>query len=82
MDKRLLTHANWSLLGFTAILFFIGVGNLYSASGVRIEDGIVVSPFYQKQMIWGACGLGCMIACTFFDYRHLRSLAVPFSFWP
>lgn len=78
MDKRLLTHANWSLLGFTAILFFIGVGNLYSASGIRIEDGIAVSPYYQKQLIWGACGLGCMICCTIFDYRHLRSLAIPF----
>lgn len=78
MDRRLLTHANWSLLGFTAILFLIGVGNLYSASGVRIDEGIMVSPFYQKQLLWGAVGLGCMILCTFFDYRHLRALALPF----
>lgn len=78
MDRRLITHANWSLLGFSAVLFFVGVGNLYSASGVRIEDGIAVAPFYQKQLIWGAAGLGCMIACTLFDYRHLRTLALPF----
>lgn len=78
MDRRLITHANWSLLGFTAVLFFIGVGNLYSASGVRIEDGIMVAPFYQKQLVWGAIGLLCMAACTLFDYRHLRSFSFPF----
>jgi rod shape determining protein RodA len=78
LDRRLLTHANWSLLGLTATLFFIGVANLYSASGIRIEDGIAVAPFYQKQLIWGAAGFGCMILCTLFDYRHLRALAPPF----
>lgn len=78
MDRRLLTHANWGLLGFTAILFFIGVGNLYSASGVRMDDGIMVAPFYQKQLLWGTAGLGCMALCTLFDYRHLRALALPF----
>ena len=77
-DRRLITHANWSLLGFTAALFFIGVANLYSASGVRFEEGIMVAPFYQKQLVWGATGLGCMIFCTLFDYRHLRALAFPF----
>ncbi|MDL2279662.1 FtsW/RodA/SpoVE family cell cycle protein, partial [Desulfovibrio sp. OttesenSCG-928-G11] len=78
IDRRLITHANWTLLGFTALLFFLGVGNLYSASGVRIEDGIAVAPFYQKQLIWGASGLACMVFCTLFDYRHLRSLSVFF----
>ena len=77
MDRRLITHANWSLLGFTLILFFIGVANLYSASGVRMDDGIMVAPFYQKQLLWGAVGLVCMVACTLFDYRHLRALALP-----
>ncbi|MDR0339390.1 MAG: rod shape-determining protein RodA [Desulfovibrio sp.] len=78
MDRRLITHANWSLVGFTCLLFMVGVTNLYSASGVRIEDGILVAPFFQKQLLWGAGGLGCMIACTFFDYRHLRTLSLPF----
>ena len=77
MDRRLITHANWSLLGFTAILFCVGVANLYSASGVRSEDGILVSSFFQKQLLWGLAGLVCMIICTLFDYRHLRSLALP-----
>ena len=77
MDRRLLTHANWSLLGFTVILFLIGVANLYSASGVRMDDGIMIAPFYQKQLLWGLVGLVCMAACTMFEYRHLRALALP-----
>ena len=78
MDRRLITHANWSLLGFTAVLFCVGVANLYSASGVRSEEGILVSSFFQKQLLWGLGGLCCMMVCTLFDYRHLRSLALPF----
>lgn len=78
MDRRLITHANWSLLAFTAMLFFVGVANLYSASGTRIEDGISVASFFQKQLVWGGAGLVCMIACTLFDYRHLRTFAPPF----
>ena len=78
MDRRLITHANWSLLGFTAFLFCVGMANLYSASGVRSEEGILVSSFFQKQLLWGLAGLCCMMVCTLFDYRHLRSLALPF----
>ena len=59
------------------MLFFVGVGNLYSASGIRMEDGISVAPFFRKQLVWGGAGLLCMIVCALFDYRHLRSFALP-----
>jgi len=78
MDRRLIAHANWALLAFTVILFAVGAVNLYSASGIRMGDGITVAPFFQKQLVWGGAGFLCMIACTLFDYRHLRSLALPF----
>ncbi len=77
IDRRLLTHANWPLLGLTLTLFFIGVVNLYSASGVRVEEGILVKSFYQKQLLWGAIGVVAMFFCTLFDYRHLKSYAWP-----
>jgi len=77
MDRRLLTHTNWPLLAFTAMLFFVSAVNLYSASGIRMEDGIFVAPFFKKQLVWGGVGLLCMIACTLFDYRHLRTFALP-----
>ena len=52
--------------------------NLYSASGSRGEEGFVLSPFYQKQMLWGLGGLAVMVGCMLFDYRRLERLALPF----
>lgn len=75
MDKRLLSHLNWGLLACMAILFFVGVGNLWSASGTRLEEGVAFSDFYQKQLIWGAFGLGGLILGMWLDYRKLRNIA-------
>ncbi|MBO4369488.1 MAG: rod shape-determining protein RodA [Desulfovibrio sp.] len=80
MDIRLFSHVNWSLLAWVTVLFLAGLLNLYSASGTRLEDGIMVSSFYQKQIVWGICGLGCMLATLTFDYRRLRNFAWPF-YW-
>ena len=78
MDKRLFTYLNWSLLLGLFALYLVGVGNLYSASGTRIESGLLsYAPFYQKQLIWGLCGLGCLLLTLCFDYRQLRNLAWP-----
>ena len=76
-DRRLLTHMNWALLGCVFLLFFTGVGNLYSASAMRLEDGITHSSYYQKQLIWGLLGLAAMLFTITFDYRQLRNLAWP-----
>lgn len=76
MDKRLLAHTNWSLLALTLVLFAVGAGNLYSASAVRLEDGIEVASYFQKQLIWGAAGFACMLLVTVFHYRHLRTLGL------
>ena len=60
-----------------ALLFFLGVLNLYSASGFRIEQGISVAPFYQKQLLWGLLGFVGMIFFMLFDYRHLKNIVWP-----
>lgn len=73
IDRRLITHANWSLIAFTALLFFIGVANLYSASGIRLGEGLEVASYYQKQFLWGAMGFGIMVVVITIDYRHLQS---------
>lgn len=78
IDRRLFTHLNWTLLALALLLFFVGVANLYSASGTRLEEGMALSSFYQKQLIWGGMGFLAMLACMVFDYRHLKSFAVPF----
>lgn len=80
MDRRLLIHMNWLLLGIAALLFLLGVMNLYSASGYRLEEGVNVSSFYQKQLIWGLMGFAGMITFMLFDYRHLKTIAWPL-FW-
>ena len=61
----------------TLLLFAVGMVNLYSASGSRGEGGFVLSPFYQKQMLWGLGGLAVMVACMLFDYRRLERLSLP-----
>ncbi|MFW5836501.1 MAG: rod shape-determining protein RodA [Desulfovibrionaceae bacterium] len=77
MDRRLLVHMNWVLLGLTALLFGLGVLNLYSAGQFRMEGGMSVTPHYQKQLVWGLLGLGVMVFAMLFDYRRLKTLAWP-----
>lgn len=80
IDRRLLFYINWPLLGAAVILFLLGVLNLYSASGYRLEDGMNVAPFFNKQIIWGLMGMCGMLVFMFFDYRHLKTMAWPL-FW-
>lgn len=80
VDRRLLLYINWGLVGLTLILFGLGVLNLYSASGFRMEGGMEVNLFYQKQLVWGSMGLFAMLLFMVFDYRHLKILAWPL-FW-
>lgn len=80
MDKRLFGYINWSLLACVLLLYFVGVVNLYSASATRLEDGLVFTDFYKRQLVWGMCGLICMVLAMSFDYRRLRNMAWLF-FW-
>nr|WP_275406363.1 rod shape-determining protein RodA [Pseudodesulfovibrio sp. JC047] len=73
-------YINWPLLGMAVILFLVGVLNLYSASGFRLEGGMNLAPYYHKQLLWGVPGLLGMLVFMFFDYRHLRTMAWPL-FW-
>lgn len=75
MDKRLFSHLNWGLLSCLALLFLIGVGNLWSASSTRLEEGVAFSDFYQRQLIWGAFGLLGMLLAMWLDYRKLNNIA-------
>ncbi len=76
-DRRLFAYINWELLACFSTLFIVGVANLYSASGMRLEEGIAVSSFYQRQLIWGSLGFLVMLCAMTFDYRQLRNLAWP-----
>lgn len=75
MDKRLFGHINWGLLACLLVLFLVGVGNLWSASGTRLEEGVAFSDFYQRQLVWGAIGLVAMVIFMCIDYHKLSSIA-------
>lgn len=75
VDKRIFSHLNWGLIGCVLALFLVGVSNLYSASGTRLEDGITMSDFYQRHLIWGCGGMLLMLIAMCVDYRKLRNFA-------
>jgi len=77
-DRRLIFHINWGLLILTAILFLIGVMNLYSASTLRLASGLEIDTYFNKQLIWGGVGLSVMTALVLVDYRHLKSISWPY----
>ncbi|MCL1890348.1 MAG: rod shape-determining protein RodA [Desulfovibrionaceae bacterium] len=63
--------ANWALLFFTVILSVLGLLNLYSASAVRLGEGISLAPYFHRQCLWVGLGVLCMLGCMFLDYRRL-----------
>jgi rod shape determining protein RodA len=79
-DRRLVSHINWGLLILTAILFLVGVMNLYSASTLRVASGVELDAYFKKQLLWGGAGLCAMTALLLVDYRHLKSVSWPYFF--
>ncbi|MFW6324466.1 MAG: rod shape-determining protein RodA [Desulfovibrionales bacterium] len=77
IDRRFFSHLNWALLALLLVLFGFGVLNLYSASTLRLTDGIAFTPYYKKQLVWGLLGLGGMLVFISIDYRHLKTLSWP-----
>lgn len=75
-NKRMFFNLNWPLLIFTAILFCIGLINLYSTSSSRVEGGIILSAFFAKQAIWGLLGVFVIIGSTLINYRTVERLAI------
>ncbi|CAM2056721.1 Peptidoglycan glycosyltransferase MrdB [Desulfovibrionales bacterium] len=76
-DRRLFTMVNWPLIGLTLTLFGIGVLNLYSASGYRMEEGVSLNPFYKKQLLWGLLSLPGLCLFLIVDYRRFSTMAWP-----
>ena len=77
IDRRFLSNFNWGLLGITLILFLVGVINLYSASSLKLEQGVKLIPYYKKQIFWGGLGLLAFLCFLIFDYRRFRQIVIP-----
>lgn len=70
-----ISQINWKLVLSFIALCIVGLVNLYSASGIRTEDGIFVSLFFHKQLLWELLSLLIMIAVIVVDYRHFYAMA-------
>jgi rod shape determining protein RodA len=72
IDRRLLIHFDWTLLGMVLLIAFMGIVNLYSATSGAEGLG---SPLYLKQIFWLLIGLVLMITVAFIEYRFYSDFA-------
>jgi rod shape determining protein RodA len=72
IDRRLLIHFDWTLLGIVLFIASIGILNLYSATS---NTEVVGTPLYIKQIFWLLIGLAMMIAVAFIEYRFYSDFA-------
>jgi rod shape determining protein RodA len=77
IDRRLLQHFDWVLLGLTLALGGIGILTLYSAATANVDITGVKGFVHLKQFYWLAIGTGIMILLFLFNYRWLGRLALP-----
>ncbi len=72
IDRRLIIHFDWGLLGIVLLISGIGILNLYSVTSHAETTSL---PLYLKQILWLAIGLGAMLAVAFFEYRFYTDFA-------
>jgi rod shape determining protein RodA len=75
IDRRLITHFDWTLLGIILIIATIGILNLYSVTSSGEFSG---TPFYVKQTSWLLIGLAAMLTVAFVEYRFYSDFAYLF----
>lgn len=71
IDRRLITNFDWTLLGSTLLLTFLGVLNLYSAS-YSFGSG---TPVFMKQVYFILMGLAGVLVILRIDYKKLERYA-------
>lgn len=69
-DIRMLRRWSWTTLLAMALLVGVSALFIYSACHARTEPSVRL--LYQKQLMWGAAGLGAYVVCALIDYRRLR----------
>jgi len=72
IDRRLLIHFDWILIGIVLLIAAIGILNLYSTT-TTIEGAS--TPLYLKQISWFLIGFTMMIIVAFIDYRFYSDFA-------
>jgi rod shape determining protein RodA len=72
IDRRLIIHFDWALVGIVMLIVSIGLVNLYSAaSGMEVSG----TPLYLRQIFWLLMGLTVMVAISMIEYRYYSDFA-------
>ncbi|MEE2703035.1 MAG: rod shape-determining protein RodA [Myxococcota bacterium] len=74
IDRRLIQHFEWPLVGLALALALVGAVNLISAAP-GVSDGI--PPTAVRQLSWIGLGLVALLAALVPDYRTLERVAIP-----
>jgi rod shape determining protein RodA len=72
IDRRLIIHFDWTLLGIVLLIASIGIFNLFSAAA---SMEMVGTPLYLKQIFWLLIGLVVMVTIAFTEYRFYSDMA-------
>jgi len=76
IDRRLISHFDWTLFLLSLTFVFIGVMTIYSAN-YNITEGHA-GGLPSRQLIWLGFGLIAMLTAIAFDYHHIDRIAYPF----
>lgn len=76
IDRRLVSHFDWTLLLLTFGLVLIGVMTIYSANYNVAGEHAGALP--SRQLLWFAIGSVAMLTAFAIDYHYLDRLAYPF----
>jgi rod shape determining protein RodA len=69
IDRRLISHFDWTLFLLTLTFVFIGVMTIYSANYNITEEHAGGLP--SRQLFWLGLGLIAMLAAMTFDYHYI-----------
>ena len=72
IDRRLIIHFDWALVGIVMLIACVGLVNLYSAaSGMEVSG----TPLYLRQIFWLLIGLTVMVVISLIENRYYSDFA-------
>lgn len=76
IDRRLISHFDWTLFGLAIGLTALGILTIYSAAyGITAEH---TGGLASRQLYWFMIGMVAMLGALTVDYHHMDRLAYPF----
>jgi rod shape determining protein RodA len=76
IDRRLISHFDWTLFFLSLAFVAVGVTTIYSANYVMSAQ--LAGHLPARQATWLGLGLIAMFAAMTFDYHYIDRLAYPF----